>query len=376
MPHSKLNERLADDGTENAARRQLSIIDGDNFCGLHHTGLSQIVTDNLSEGLVGSELVYASFRNDPLHKVYGVFLDHMKERVVIAIRGTLSMEDCITDAICDPVELSEIGEEYGFEGKNRYSHAGMLKAALHIRSELENNGILNGVFGSTSYGSSIQSPLNERSDGCEHYSLVITGHSLGAGSAVILGLLLRKRFPSLHVYAYGTPGSVLDSQLSKEVSSFVTSVVMGNDLVCRLGFRSLNRLREDVLDAISRAKVNKMLIMQAIFKEFNSEDFMYPKGQEPNSAFKTSIQEFKSKIQERLPDNIHLSIPGRIIHFAKDSVERVCCRNRQVYTMREGNIEEFSEIMMSTTMAADHLPDVYLNNVREALQKKLRTMTV
>jgi sn1-specific diacylglycerol lipase len=81
------------------------VVEGDNFCGLNYTGLS-IVTENLSN----TELVYVSFKNDIVHKVYAVFLDHEKEQVVIAIRGTLSLEDCITDVICDPAPVSDIGQ--------------------------------------------------------------------------------------------------------------------------------------------------------------------------------------------------------------------------------------------------------------------------
>lgn len=37
-----------------------------------------------------------------------------------------------------------------------------------------------------------------------HYCL---GHSLGAGTAILLGLLLRPMYPELRVYAFSTPGS-------------------------------------------------------------------------------------------------------------------------------------------------------------------------
>ncbi len=105
-----------------------------------------------------------------------------------------------------------------------------------------------------------------------------------------------------------------------DFSSFVTTVVLGNDLVCRLNFRSLCKLRNDVLDAISRARVNKMMIMQAIFKEFNSEDLMYPAGQEPDSPFKRGIEKFKGLISKRLQEqSVELGLPGKIIHFAKVS---------------------------------------------------------
>lgn len=40
------------------------------------------------------------------------------------------------------------------------------------------------------------------------YEIVI-GHSLGAGVAVLLGILLRPEYPNLRVYAFSTPGNVL-----------------------------------------------------------------------------------------------------------------------------------------------------------------------
>jgi hypothetical protein len=105
-----------------------------------------------------------------------------------------------------------------------------------------------------------------------------------------------------------------------DMKAYVTSVVLGNDLVCRLSFRSLCRLRNDVLDAISRARVNKMMIMQALFKDFDAADLMYPPGQEPDTPFKQSITEFKELMRVRLEaQQIPLCLPGRIIHLAKSS---------------------------------------------------------
>lgn len=126
------------------------------------------------------------------------------------------------------------------------------------------------------------------------YKLVVTGHSLGAGTAVILSMLLKREFPETKCVAFGVPGSVLDENTAKEVSSYVTSIALGNDLVCRLNFRSLVKLRHDVLEAISRAKVNKMVIMRTIFlKDIHADDLMHAPGEEPNTAFKASLQTFK-----------------------------------------------------------------------------------
>jgi len=57
--------------------------------------------------------------------------------VVIAVRGSLSLEDCITDVIADPVEMATAGERWGFDGRGKYAHGGFLASALYIREELE-----------------------------------------------------------------------------------------------------------------------------------------------------------------------------------------------------------------------------------------------
>ena len=104
-----------------------------------------------------------------------------------------------------------------------------------------------------------------------------------------------------------------------EISSFVTSIVLGNDLVSRLNFPSLCRLRNDVLDAISRARVNKMFVLRAIFKDLEPNDLMYPRGEEPDSEFKRSVEKFKDNINRKLADkhSVQLSIPGKVVHFVK-----------------------------------------------------------
>lgn len=39
--------------------------------------------------------------------------------------------------------------------------------------------------------------------------LNVTGHSLGAGAAVLLSILLKPVYPDLKVYAFATPGKFL-----------------------------------------------------------------------------------------------------------------------------------------------------------------------
>jgi acetyl esterase/lipase len=76
--------------------------------------------------------------------------------------------------------------------------------------------------------------------------LVIVGHSLGAGTAAVLGVLMKEEYPTLKVYGYGTPGSVLDERTAKEVGSYLTSCILGDDVVGSLSFHSLHAVREQV----------------------------------------------------------------------------------------------------------------------------------
>jgi len=43
----------------------------------------------------------------------------------------------------------------------------------------------------------------------QEYKLVITGHSLGAGTASLLAILLRNSFPTLQCYAFSPPGGLV-----------------------------------------------------------------------------------------------------------------------------------------------------------------------
>jgi hypothetical protein len=58
--------------------------------------------------------------------------------------------------------MEAAGIQWGFDGKDRFAHDGMLKAALHIRGELDKSGVLQRVFlaGSKARGD-MKTPLTE-----------------------------------------------------------------------------------------------------------------------------------------------------------------------------------------------------------------------
>lgn len=67
----------------------------------------------------------------------------------------------------------------------------------------------------------------------QNYRLVIVGHSLGAGAAGVLSVLLRGDYPGLVCYTYSPVGCVFNLPLVQYTKKFITSFVIGNDVIPR-----------------------------------------------------------------------------------------------------------------------------------------------
>jgi hypothetical protein len=120
-----------------------------------------------SEQIEDTELVYLSQTANILHKPYGIFLDHKEEKIVIAIRGTYSLEDCFTDLDCEAAEMNLVGERWGFDGIGKWAHGGCLKVASGIREEIDELGLLDKILGRTEdidstsiTGDGLKKPIN------------------------------------------------------------------------------------------------------------------------------------------------------------------------------------------------------------------------
>lgn len=89
--------------------------------------------------------------------------------------------------------------------------------------------------------------------GTNDFQIVIVGHSLGAGAASILGILLRQYYTSLKCYCYSPPGGLLSMPAVEYTKSFTISVVVGKDVVPRIGLHQMEALRADLINAIKRS---------------------------------------------------------------------------------------------------------------------------
>ena len=98
-------------------------------------------------------------------------------------------------------------------------------------------------------------------EACKDYRLIITGHSLGAGIAAVLAILLRPKYGN-RVYAYpiSPPGGLLSLDCAKRTDEYMTSVLLGDDMISRLSIHTMEKLRDEVVGGLISNKRTKTAI--------------------------------------------------------------------------------------------------------------------
>lgn len=206
------------------------------------------------------ELLHLNCSNRVLaHLPYLVALDHKEQAVVIALRGTISVADLVTDAVVYPEVIDDwIPESIRKNMKESgpmLAHAGMVAAAQAVFEDMRERGIIPTAEGSLQRASvspmgltrernadevvrpattiSSQREFQGRQVGeiikakvdQDGYKLVVLGHSLGAGAAALLSLKLLSYFPRLSCLAYSCPGALVTKNLARAMATFCTTVV-------------------------------------------------------------------------------------------------------------------------------------------------------
>ena len=134
--------------------------------------------------------------------------------LVLAIRGTMTAGDTLTDLRCDSASLSS-NFPPGISGEP--VHRGMWESAVRMDGNLRH----------------VVEQALEPGGACEGMRLLLVGHSLGAGVASLLALRWFPLFRThgLHCHAFGPP-CTLGASAAVATAAYITSVVC-DDPVCR-----------------------------------------------------------------------------------------------------------------------------------------------
>mgnify|MGYP001091708985 CR=1 FL=1 len=172
------------------------------------------------------------------------------------------------------------------------------------------------------------------------YSLVFTGHSLGAGVAALSAMLMRDRFPTVRSVGFGTP-CVLSLRAAESLSDIVTTVVVGHDIVSRLGLGTM----QDLCFAS-----NYIATTSADPAAFFGADGA------PNEV---ACVKLMSTLRGGMTAS-KLYPPGRVLwvdcHNDAPPIE-----GARDDSLLQINAETFTELIISSHMISDHLPSRYIH---------------
>ncbi|XP_025938793.1 sn1-specific diacylglycerol lipase beta isoform X4 [Apteryx rowi] len=291
-------------------------------------------------GLQYRDFIHISFHNKIYEIPFFVALDHKKEAIVVAVRGTLSFEDILTDlsADCEDLTLEDVLE-------NGFVH--------------------------------------------KEYKLVIVGHSLGGGTASILAIMLRNSFPTLKCYAFSPPGGLLSKSLADYTKHFIVSVIVGKDLVARLSMPNMEDLKRRIVRIVANCNRPKyqILLHGCWYEVFGGDPDNFPTELDGRNQddltqpllAEESLMVHRSPSYNALEDESHLNsppqyphlyLPGKIIHIVEESSSRRLCSSDIKYTASWSKETVFSSILISPKMITDHMPDVVLKALNSLAQEQ------
>ncbi|KAK7134174.1 hypothetical protein R3I93_017547 [Phoxinus phoxinus] len=332
---------------------EYDLVGGDSL-GCHFSSILQ------STGLQYRDFIHISFHNQIYEIPFFVALDHKREAVLVAVRGTLSLKDVLTDlsAECENISVD------GVSG-TCYAHKGISQAAHYIYKKLLNDGILSQAFNIA-----------------PEYKLVITGHSLGAGTASLLAVLLHNTHPTLECFAFSPPGGLMSKALADYSKQFVVSVVLGKDLVPRLSIPNMEDLKRRLLKVVSNcSKPKYKILMNGCWYELfggtpddfptemenrREEELNHPLLGEESLLVRrsTTYQSLSSDDSPAHHTHLPLYLPGRIMHITEDGPTRRHCFSPVRYRAEWSSESSFRNVLISPRMMADHMPDVVLRALR------------
>lgn len=295
-----------------------------------------IAVEELEDG--GWQVVHANTVPQPDRPAYMLAIHPQKREAVLAVRGTSSLADVLTDLTVRPENL----ETNPFRTRGVTSgivHGGMQRAANWLVRE--------------------NADLIKMYTEDKGYALTVTGHSLGAGTAVLAAMQLRQSESMANVimsvvgpwtrvrcYAFATPAVVsLGLADSSWARSFIHSVVHDDDVVPRTSTHSMAALHNTVARHDWRPHAKREL-MRAL--DCDDTSLVY---KEMCTRF---LDPAKSPIGIRsvaMPMEQQLYVPGTIVHVY---------RGPSGYVAAMIPATDLGEVKLSSTLLEDHLADSYI----------------
>jgi len=303
-------------------------------------------------GIPPEDVILANISTDIDQVVYYVCFDRKTKSVVVAVRGTLSAQDAITDSRQKYTSFPLPPSLQSEECKESTCAEGFKRVCERIVADLLNCPRLHRI-------------LDTEKDA----SIIVTGHSLGGAISSLLPffLLNKPQFQNRKVLAYPmAPPPTVPRALANmpRVRKMVTSVVYQDDVVPRLSVHNLSKLRFQIIHELSRAKGQSI---RALMNEGIKE-----------GSDQVDVVETKALIDYDSRNEDPLHIVGTIFHMKTELTamcegacvgcyQLCCCPFRGMVAPRgtyrticyKATSDTFQEVIIAAQMTHEHLPSSY-----------------
>lgn len=272
---------------------------------------------------------------------YYIAVDRATKAVVVTVRGTANFADVITDLVCESVRFL-----------NGHAHDGIRRGSERL------------------FEATIKT-VCELLDKNPSYSLIVTGHSLGAGTSILLTMLylafqqgeldefaqdmpnkagdciLRKN-AKIKCYAFAPPPvfSAQDEH-NKSYDDAIEVYVNHRDIVPRLSLATFN----DMIHALQKIDSLRLGVKERLKAALS--DINNPVILNVVSMIRSALEdtEFARILASNDSHFVRLHIPGRI-HLLQR-------KPNKEYRALKKNREFFKRMLLAEGFFADHLPDQY-----------------
>jgi len=313
-----------------------------------------------------------------------------KKEAVLVIRGTKSIHDVVTDIRAAPQHFPPSSEEVsialttGFSvydknitteeliavstdesNKNEFSHYEWLKVYADSETTYACGGMARGAYWLiTQVGQSLLALYKEG------YDIRIVGHSLGGAVGAMATYLLKDYITNIKCLAFASP-SCVDSTIADELRDRVTSVVLHDDVICRLTPQSIralmkelivfreqvfHHLQQDWRDSIKRAMSLWSPRVRGV--PLNTNDNLMSPTSPTDAASAASISSSLAEAlvivdEEKIAD---LYIPGRILHiYSYKGQYKLCYVDKKFSTLRKIELQGIHTLTYLLTHSLTHL---------------------
>ncbi|GIL75881.1 hypothetical protein Vretifemale_5611 [Volvox reticuliferus] len=327
---------------------------------------------------------------------YYVAVDRQRRSVVVAVRGSLSLRDVITDLLCEPAEYDVPGVP-NTDGSGRrvlWAHRGILQSTRATLRDLQEQGVLAAAIADWPADGAAQQQLlqqlpSERAravasrlrGACSGFRIVVTGHSLGAGVAGLLGPLLHKDFNNLRCWAFAPPGGLMSPKAAELTHGICISVIHAKDMIPRLGVKTMEQLVQDLVNVGVYSRVRKLSIIWKLIlmntrppleQLFLPRDTVLKPEQQGVLDRYSSPEGHIARVADQFAGARDFVPPGHMLYVERrklEDEELPCCRcnicmlnlsaRNAHYVCRWIQVKDLMEtgLVISRSMFLDHLPD-------------------